>query len=224
MAKDFNLGTDTRLDIGSNTGGDTRADFGGDLASDDGVDLNDGDVMNKSHVEPLRGAVGNFVRGAAEWSGENPPQAHSNPLTYFGQMAFAGREALGQAAYHGLAAMMETYIDQHGGSPKVESNMLEIDQAIENGAESAERTEPIEPFNDDQRLYDSETGIELTDERLQGYDSIDDVPQEKLNEIRNNEITEGTEQSTETKSEPEPAEAPVEVAPESELIDASEGD
>jgi len=189
MRGEFDLGSDIGdipNDVCTETESDTVADFGGELISDEGVDLNVADSMNPSHAEQFRGAAGNFARGAAEWSAENPPQAHSTTDSYFGQMALANSETLADAAYHGSAATMEAAINQHGISPSVEHNMLEIGQAIEDDVQALNRDEPIS-FDDGQQIFDGETGIDLTDERLQGYDSLDDVSPELLDEMQGDE-------------------------------------
>ena len=181
-------GLDTIIDAGLDTksGDDSQAaDFGGDLAGDEGMDLNDSDAAQKSHAEQFRGAVGNALHGGAEWAADNPPQANVNPYTYLGQMAIGQRESLGQAAYHGSAAVMEAAHAQHSGYAD-ELNMMEITQAIEAGAEQA-GPEPVEPLSDGEPVHDGETGVDLTDERFQGYESLEDVPLEIFDEIRGNE-------------------------------------
>ena len=183
MAKDFDTRSDARFEGGSGTKDDTGSDFGGDIATDGGVDLNDGNLMNKSRAEQFRGAVGNLAHGAAEWSAAHPPnESTTSAGRYFAGMTIGVRDELGQVVYHGTAATMEAAINQYG-NPTVEHNMAVIDQAIEDGAESAERPEPVEPFTEGQPVYLGDTGIDLTDERLQGYDNIDDVPSEILNQV-----------------------------------------
>ena len=209
--KDFNTGNDISSDIGSNTGGSPGADYGGDIASDDGVDLNDTSLVNRTHAEEFRGAIGSALYGGAEWSANNPVQAHTDARSHLAQMAISQRESLGHAAYHGSAAFMEAGINQHGKSPIQEHNNTLIDQAIEEGAASVERPEPIEPFADNQPIYDGETGIDLTDERLQGYGSIDEVPPEILNEIGSNETTENAEQPQEEIEQLETIEPPADI-------------
>lgn len=178
MEKGHEIVNDTKLDAKS-SGGNATADFGGDLAKDEGIDLNSTDTLSKaSHAEQFRGHFMDAMRGGASWSADNPPQAHTNPYIYTGQMAFGQRESLGQAAYHGSAAYMEEAANQHGHPGRDYQDALIQESIPENPDAALPSGEPI---------FDGETGIDLTDERLQGYESLEDVPPEVLDEIRGNE-------------------------------------
>ena len=179
MEKGHEMATDIRL----NTKGTDKAtaDFGGDLAKNEGIDLNAAQETMPSHREQFRGHVRDALYGGAVWVGENPVQAHDNPIVYGGKMAFGQRESLGQALYQYPAAQMEAAIDLHGTSPAVDANHRQITQELADHRATGISGDPLQ---DNESVYDEETGIDLTDERLQGYESFEDVPPEVLEENR----------------------------------------
>ena len=84
----------------------------------------------------------------------------------------------------------------------------EITHAIEAGAEQT-GPEPALPLSDGEPVHDGETGVDLTDERFQGYERLEDVPPEILDEIRSNdELGEKSEMPADNESatleQPEP--------------------
>jgi len=135
MGKDFELSGDMNLDTMSDTSGDTSLDFGGDLASETGTNLNE--QPTPTHAELTRGYAMEAMHAAGEKLteiGQKVPP--STPGGYYSQFAEVGAsmiKPLGQAAGHGISAIMEPY-----GNPKAELNNMEIQQAIENGAKLAD--------------------------------------------------------------------------------------
>ena len=224
----FETANDTKVNIEVG-GGDTKTDYSCNLANDDGVDLNAASSMSKSHAEQFRGATYDFLSGASSYVSESTPTSLGGSLAGIG---FDQREALGQMAYHGSAALMEGANNQYG-NPSGELQNMQIQQAIEAGAESAERTEPIEPIPYDEipesglPIYDGETGIDLTDPRLEGYGSLDEVPPKLSDELRNGEKGEDlnalSDDETETKIYDEDSEVKENDTGETEVTDNEDG-
>jgi len=166
MAKSFETNSDMRPDT-SDIVCDNIKDFSGDLASNDGVDLNADDtaksesenadqVYESSARERIltAGAEGinspsDLAQGVSAW--RSPPGAEN--------VYAQGLQAAWNMGVVGSNEFMEATIRQHGNSPAVELNNLQIQQEINNASNYQG-----EPLNEHSNF--DENGVDITDEKL----------------------------------------------------------
>jgi hypothetical protein len=198
MGKEFEIANDTKLDT-TGTSNSAKADFGGDLARDDGFDLNADSMSKRSEpyaagriwgsamdgfMNPSDGAKLGAAFGGKPFGEELPPEA-KDPLSQIYQAGW-------NVGVQGSEEYAQVLHDQYGPSAASELNEMQWNQEHGEVLESLNRPEPIESISYDDipeegmSIYDGETGIDLTDERLQGFESLEDVPQDILDNIKNN--------------------------------------
>jgi len=184
MDTKFETANDTKVKTGN---GCVGSDCSNELASEDGVDLNAGDTGMRKSLSDAPSAAGR-IWGAFVGGIENPHDWARVIGTWRGVPGAedACARLLQGALNAGVqysAEHAQILVDQFSANDGSGLPMMEIVQAYNDGIESAGRTELVDPFIDSRDVYCGDTGINLTDPRLEGYGDLDEVPSEVLDEI-----------------------------------------
>ena len=182
--------SDTEADVPSDMNAGTDADnssdehmdeampeaSGDDLNSDSDIDTQPVDTAMEAqqntepptYTERFRGSLKDAQHAMATKAtelGDTSISSHEDAVIRLGKIGLSATKPLGSSIVYGTAATMEAATRQYG-NPAGDLNTMQIQQHMADDVQGLGRTDPMEPFQDNQPIVDADTGEELTSEKF----------------------------------------------------------